>query len=182
LAISIGFQDQKHFLSPIHQVSLQCALECGRTTYALPLIENLITDLDPVGFGIDMKDFLLYHYYGGMIFLSVKNYRTAIMFFSLALHAPGQVPSAIQIETYKKFILASLIQKGKFQTLPSYVAMSVLKVLDNAATHYAVFADAFETCSFSKLATLVSSHSNEYSADGNLGLINQCLDQVVVMF
>lgn len=61
----------------------------------------------------DSKYFLLYYYYGGMIYTAVKNYDRALYFFEVAVSTPAFAMSHIMLESYKKYILISLILHGK---------------------------------------------------------------------
>lgn len=66
----------------------------------------------------DAKYFLLYYYYGGMIYTAVKNYDRALYFFEVAVSTPAMAMSHIMLEAYKKFILVSLIINGKVSAYP----------------------------------------------------------------
>lgn len=61
----------------------------------------------------DAKYFLLYYYYGGMIYTAMKNYERALYFFEVAVSTPALAMSHIMLESYKKYILISLILHGK---------------------------------------------------------------------
>lgn len=61
----------------------------------------------------DAKYFLLYYYYGGMIYTAIKNYERALYFFEVCISTPAMAMSYIMLEAYKKFILVSLILHGK---------------------------------------------------------------------
>lgn len=62
---------------------------------------------------MDSKCFLLYYYYGGMIYTAMKNYERALYFYEVALTTPALTMSYIMLEAYKKFILVSLILNGR---------------------------------------------------------------------
>jgi COP9 signalosome complex subunit 3 len=59
------------------------------------------------------NDNLIYHYAGGMALAALKRWAEAEEFFEMVASAPGQVPSAIQLEALKKLVLVQLISKGK---------------------------------------------------------------------
>lgn len=61
----------------------------------------------------DAKYFLLYYYYGGKIYLALRNLDRALYFFEVALTTPAHAVSHIMLEAYKKFILVSLLLHGK---------------------------------------------------------------------
>jgi len=61
----------------------------------------------------DAKHFLLYYYYGGLIYATLKNYERSLYAFEVALTTPASAISHIMLESYKKYILVSLILHGK---------------------------------------------------------------------
>ena len=61
----------------------------------------------------DAKHFLLYYYYGGVIYATLKNYERSLYAFEVALTTPASAISHIMLESYKKYILVSLILHGK---------------------------------------------------------------------
>lgn len=61
----------------------------------------------------DVKHFLLYYYYGGMIYTAVKKYERAQYFFRVCITTPALAVSHIMLEAFKKYILVSLILEGK---------------------------------------------------------------------
>ena len=48
-----------------------------------------------------------------MALAALKRWTEAEEFFELVVSAPGQVPSALQLEALKKLVLVQLIAKGK---------------------------------------------------------------------
>lgn len=64
----------------------------------------------------DAKYFLLYYYYGGMIYLAVRNLDRALYFFEVAITTPSHAVSHIMLESYKKYILVSLLLHGKVKS------------------------------------------------------------------
>ncbi|KAG0729014.1 COP9 signalosome complex subunit 3 [Chionoecetes opilio] len=61
----------------------------------------------------DVKHFLLYYYYGGMIYTAIKNYDRAQYFLRVCITTPALAVSHIMLEAFKKYILVSLILEGK---------------------------------------------------------------------
>lgn len=68
----------------------------------------------------DTRYFLLYYYYGGMIYSAVKDYERALYFFEVAISTPALAMSHIMLESYRKYILVSLILHGKVKLLNIY--------------------------------------------------------------
>ena len=77
------------------------------------------------GSQFDTKYFLLYYYYGGMIYTALKQYSQALYLFEVAVTTPAMAVSHIMLEAYKKYILVSLILQGKIAPLPKYTSQVV---------------------------------------------------------
>lgn len=69
--------------------------------------------LNQSGSQFDAKYFLLYFYYGGMIYLAVRNLERSLYFFEVAITTPAHAVSHIMLESYKKYILVSLLLHAK---------------------------------------------------------------------
>lgn len=128
---------------------------------------------------LDVKDFLLYQHYSGMIFLELKNYESALIAFNYCLFTPGSIASAIQVEAYKKSILTSLILKGRMSHLPSHMAISVQKVIESHSEMYLKFGEAFENCNYTKATGGIQASREKFDEDGNIDLIKDCCESVI---
>jgi len=73
-------------------------------------ITIISTTLSP---DLHYNDNLIYHYAGGIALAALKHWAEAEEFFEMVVSAPGQVPSAIQLEALKKLVLIQLIAKGR---------------------------------------------------------------------
>lgn len=87
-----------------------------------PALEFLEIDVSGISIEDDAKHFLLYFYYGGMIYTALKNYDRALYFFEVCVMTPAAAVSHIMLEAYKKYILVSLILNGKISVLPNYTS------------------------------------------------------------
>ncbi|XP_055376294.1 COP9 signalosome complex subunit 3 [Condylostylus longicornis] len=120
---------------------------------------------------VDSKYFLLYYYYGGMIYTAIKNYDRALYFFEVAISTPAMVMSCIMLEAYKKFILVSLILHGKVINIPKYSHISrFMKPLSQA---YYELGNAYATSSSDEVRNVINKYRDLYSRDINLGLVKQ---------
>ncbi|KAJ1535380.1 hypothetical protein HK405_015716, partial [Cladochytrium tenue] len=105
---------QQHSLTPIHAVLLKHCISARMYRRALPFISRDITVINKSAYGLTYQDFLLYHYYGGIVHAALKNFGRALEFFQLCVSAPAApgFVSAIQIEAHRKSILVSLLATG----------------------------------------------------------------------
>ncbi|KAG7205429.1 hypothetical protein KM043_007422 [Ampulex compressa] len=105
-------------LTSIHADLYQLCLLSKCFKPALEFLDIDVTGISQEGGQFDSKYFLLYYYYGGMIYTAVKNYERALYFFEVCVTTPAMAVSYIMLGAYKKYILVSLILHGKVQNLP----------------------------------------------------------------
>ncbi|KAF9428948.1 COP9 signalosome complex subunit 3 [Podila epigama] len=164
-------------LTMLHPLLAKTCLLAQSCKDILPILNNDISDVDPQYTHVNYKDFLLYHYYGGMIFAYTKNFERAVEFFRLVVSAPAEVASAIQVEAYKKFVLTSLLQYGRVTNLPKYTATSVHRAIKAQCTAYSEFAASYEKKSNNNI---IRNELEKIKAvlvrDTNYGLAKQCVD------
>ncbi|KAF8976319.1 hypothetical protein BGZ46_008360 [Entomortierella lignicola] len=163
-------------LTMIHPLLAKTCLLAQSFKDIIPIIDNDISDVDPQNTKINYKDFLLYHYYGGMIYSYLKRFDRAVEFFKLAISAPAEVASAIQIEAYKKYVLTGLLQYGKVPLLPKYTANPVQRCLKAHCGPYAEFATAYEKKSNNVIKTELEKIKPILLRDKNYGLAKQCME------
>lgn len=121
----------------------------------------------------DAKYYLLYYYYGGMIYLAVRNLERALYFFEVCITTPAHAVSHIMLEAYKKYILVSLLSYGKIQMIPKYTAQVVTRFIKPLSQPYHDLANAFSTNITAELNTVFVKHTDVYTRDHNLGLVHQ---------
>lgn len=104
-------------LTAVHADLCQLSLCAKVFNPALKFLETDITSIFSTDDGNhDTKYFLLYYYYGGMIYSALKNYERAMYFFEVAVSTPALAMSYIMLESYRKYILVSLILHGKVRS------------------------------------------------------------------
>lgn len=83
---------------------------------------GFITDKSELSDAISYRDPLHYFLYGAMIYLALKEWRRAILFLEIVLTAPSKTHSSqIQVEAYKKWVLANLLAYGEVVRLDPWV-------------------------------------------------------------
>ena len=98
---------------------------------------------------LEYPDALRYHLYGGMLYLGARRWGRAARSFELAVtHPAAQAPSMIQVEAYKKWILAHLLGSGSVPGLAREglrgVHPPVAKHLRALGKPYEALAEAFK--------------------------------------
>ncbi|KAG8895655.1 hypothetical protein FRB99_000397 [Tulasnella sp. 403] len=156
---------QMHTLGALYLLS-----ECW--TQALPVLAVPLAEIDKNLCGVTYLDNLTYYYLGGVIYGVLKRWSEAEEFFEIAVSAPAQVTSAIQVEAYKKLTLIQLILYGKTKPLPKYVATPLTRQLKQPA--YQHFIKNYPSAP-AALNSIVEKEIQTYMADGNVGLIKQAI-------
>jgi COP9 signalosome complex subunit 3 len=164
-------------LTPIHTDFLQLCLLSKAYSAAIPVLEDNISEIYEAS-GITPKDLLCYYYYGGRVYIGMKQYKKALEFFKLVLTTPAVVLSAIMVEAFKKYILVSLILGGQVAPLPKYVSSVVHRHIKNVCPQYQEFAGSFSTHNADEVHKCATVHAEHFKKDGNFGLVKQCIQSL----
>ena len=161
-------------LTTVHSDLLQLCLASKNFNPALDLISKEILDvLKPQSSHFDSRYLISYFYYSGCIYGAMKQYESSLFYLEQALTVPASVLSQIMIESYKKFILISLISKGKLPTLPKYTSRIVINQIKPICLIYHELASAFTSFDLDKLNALVQKYRDIFEQDKNFGLVKQ---------
>jgi len=159
-------------LTPLHPDFLLVCLLAKCYKAALSILEEDIFEIDLP------KDFILYCYYGGMVFIGLKRFNKALECFQHAITAPATTLTAITVEAYKKFVLVSLIQTGQVPAFPKYTPAVVQRNLKSCTQPYIDLANNYSTGKISALETYVNMNTEKFKNDSNLGLVKQVLSSL----
>ncbi|NXS50020.1 CSN3 protein, partial [Balaeniceps rex] len=110
--------------------------------------------------------------------LDRNNFERALYFYEQAITTPAMAVSHIMLESYKKYILVSLILLGKVQQLPKYTSQIVGRFIKPLSNAYHELAQVYSTNKPSELRNLVNKHSETFTRDNNMGLVKQCLSSL----
>ena len=143
----------KSNLTGVHPVFAKTCLLAKTYNAAEEILNDSIEDVHPETYDIDIQDFLLYHYYGGMLYCGLKKFNKALEFFKIVITSPALAPSMIAMESYSKYILMSLLLHGKILPLPKYTPNCLVKAFKGRkdVLPYIEFANAFESLSLSRV-------------------------------
>jgi len=134
-------------------------------------ITTISTALSP---DLNYNDNLTYHYAGGIALAALKHWAEAEEFFELVVSAPGQVPSALQLEALKKLVLVQLIAKGKTTPLPKYTNPILLRLLKSSPYSGLVNAYPQQT---NNLRGIAKKEQELFATERNTGLVQQAIDR-----
>lgn len=114
------------------------------------------------GIAFDPKFFLSYYYLGGVIYTAMKNYSRAITFFEIALTTLLPVMSQIMVESYKKFVLVSIIHLGTVPTLPKLSPPLIERVLKPVCQAYLDIIPAYQSGDSMELQRTINKYHDVY--------------------
>ncbi|EFA11362.1 COP9 signalosome complex subunit 3 isoform X2 [Tribolium castaneum] len=166
-------------LTSIHADLCQLCLLAKCFKPALEILDTDITGIcqeivhNPNGAQFEAKYFLLYYYYGGMIYLAVRNLDRALYFFEVAITTPAHAVSHIMLEAYKKYIIVSLLLHGKIQPVPKYASQVVTRFIKPLSQPYNDLANSFTSNNTADLNAVLNKHREAFTRDHNLGLVKQ---------
>nr|CAI5839924.1 unnamed protein product [Callosobruchus analis] len=166
-------------LTSIHADLCQLCILAKCFKPALKLLDIDITGIcqeqsyNPNGPQFDAKYFLLYYYYGGKVYLAVRNLERALYFFEVAITTPAHAVSHIMLEAYKKYILVSLLLHGKILPVPKYASQVVSRFIKPLSQPYHDLATAFTSNSSAELNAVLVRHTEVFNRDHNMGLVKQ---------
>lgn len=165
-------------LTPIHADLCQLCL-CSK--FFKPALKFLEIDITSIAASEDQTDattkyFLLYYYYGGMIYTALKDYDRALYYFEVAISTPASAMSHIMLEAYKKYILVSLILRGKQVTIPKYSSQVITRFIKPLSQHYHELCNVYiNNQSPEAVRAVITKHQETFVRDNNMGLVKQVL-------
>ncbi|KAL9035705.1 MAG: hypothetical protein Q9180_004717 [Flavoplaca navasiana] len=144
---------------------------------------GFITDKSELSDTITYREPLHYFLYGAMIYLALKEWRRAILFLEFVLTAPSKTHSShIQVEAYKKWVLANLLAYGEVpSSLPKTTNSQVAKQARTLGKAYEALGAVFQygiskEHDVRRLNAEVHIGHQKWSSDHNLSLVLQVLD------
>lgn len=168
-------------LTQLTSIHTDLCLLCLVAKSMQPALKYLDADIDDVNTEngkYDSKCFLLYYYYGGMIYTALKQFDRALYFYESAITTPSHAVSHIVIEAYKKYILVSLIHHGKLCQLPKYTSQVVTRQIQPHCIQYHQLANSFQNNNPEALNTTAKRNAELYKKEKNMGLVNQCIASI----
>ncbi|KAI0134185.1 hypothetical protein BJ170DRAFT_189069 [Xylariales sp. AK1849] len=111
----------------------------------------------------------------GMIYCAQRDWGKALAAFERLVTYPtrDQGISKIMVEAFKKWVLVSLLYKGRYEAPPAYTGAGAAKSYNILGKLYKDIANIFETEDAAALKAEVDRHTKEWQDDGNLGLIGE---------
>lgn len=123
------------------------------------------------------SEVLEYFIYTASIFVAMRQWNQAIEALEDAISYPCKEHSTskIMVEAYKKWILVSLLSRGKMSKVPASVSSSTLRVFHSMAKPYGTVAEIFMKGTASRLNAEAVAGANFWRTDNNKSLIKAVL-------
>lgn len=173
MMVAINKVGLENHLTPQHALLFLACISSKCYTAALPFLNSFVYIVDEKTTGIKAEDTRLYYYYGGVCYLALKKWKKAIQFFETVISYPAILASAIMVEGYKKYVLASLIYKGAVKDVPKYTNSAAMRNYKQYCVPYDELTNAFETRSLDVLVATIERHLLAFDKDKHLGLVGQ---------
>jgi len=171
--------EQPNLLTPVHSDFLYVCLKAKMYSYALPVVEVPMYEIDPKTTGLEPLDFLTYFYYAGMIHIGLKQFPKALEAFQLGLTIPSMMLSAVHVECFKKYVLCSLIVHGELQRLPEKTTSHVVsRNVDRICPAYLELSRAYRR-GVEEMYKCLEANQDIFKKDRNLGLVRQTVQACV---
>lgn len=164
-------------LTSIHADLCQLCLLSKCMKPALKFLDVDITAINNES-NLGSRYFLLYYYYGGMIYLSLKNYNRALYCFEVVISTPALAISHIMLESYKKFILTSLIVNGKLPALSKFSPQVVQRFIKPLCEAYHDIATAYISNNCNEVNSAAFKNQEVFVRDKNMGLVKQVIQHL----
>lgn len=129
---------------------------------------------------ISSRSYLSFYYYGGLIYAMSKQYDRSLYFFEQAITIPAVSVSQIMSESYKRYMLVSLLYKGKIADLPKYTSAVMINYIKQSMNCYIKLYEAFQKRSIASFEEVFYKYENTFQQDKNVGLINQVKDCITL--
>uniref|UniRef100_A0A7S0L4U1 COP9 signalosome complex subunit 3 n=1 Tax=Coccolithus braarudii TaxID=221442 RepID=A0A7S0L4U1_9EUKA len=180
-AAALALQPTQTHFTQIHAEFMKVCLLSKCYSVAEPLLyrSKELLHVDREATHVTPRDLLLYHYYAGMIEIGLKNFKSAIQYFTLCFSAPSNVLNAIMVEAYKKCLLCSLIEHGEQPRMPRYTSLSITRHVKNGIAPYTELAEAFAMRKASDLQQALEKHADIHRKDGTFGLAKQTVQALI---
>lgn len=140
---------------------------------ATPVLSEQIIDLPADRTGLEPYDIVVFAYYGAMIHIGLKRYGEALTYLKMAFTASQGGPTSCLVESYKKYMLVSLIVHGKLADLPKW-SSRMQQQMTPYVKEYTELKEAFDSTDGAKLSAKIEEHAAVFAKDNNLGLVKQC--------
>lgn len=146
---------------------------------ALPVIDHDLVRFDHASSMVNIEDFLLFYYYGGLVYCGLKRWGRAQEFMQLCVNAPGRNTSAIQVEACKRSILLEIILNGKLLNLEKFISADVIRSIRFHSKDYFELGKILDSGNQGRIQQSLAHYSHTLVRDSTLGLMHYAIEAQV---
>lgn len=120
------------------------------------------------------RQYLEYFLMGAIIYMALRQFAKAKFYLEVVLSTPTIGPtstSMVQVEAYKKWVLVSLLLKGRSSPLPRGIPAGTIKNIRALSKAYDCLVDAFKNNSLSHFRAELEYGTKVWQDDCNWGLV-----------
>ncbi|XP_050432258.1 COP9 signalosome complex subunit 3-like [Adelges cooleyi] len=168
-------QVHSYQLTEVHNLLCQACLMSNNLKPALSVLDQDIYVLgtEEPGVIFDIKYYISYFYLGGVIYTAMKNYTKAITFYEIVLTTLLPSMSQIMIESYKKYVLVSIVHLGTVPAIPKLSQPLIERVLKPVCQAYLDIIPAYQSGEAENLQRVITKYEDVFLRDKNKGLVGQ---------
>ena len=168
-------------MTSLHQALYKLCLLAKYPKPALRFLDEDISDIHDDETSVSDEYYLLYFYYGGMIYCSVGNYSRAFYCFHSAITLYSNVISDIMVEAFKKYVLTSLlINQPSALEDDSVIFIKRIRELGSSEPYFCLV-EQFQKKNLNGLRGVLQKYENNFILDKNLGLVKQVIESLITL-
>jgi len=173
-----AIDNSPNLLTSVHADFAKLCLKTKMYSYALSVIETPYYQVKKET-GMEVLDYLLYHYYSGLLFVGLKKFSKALESFQLVLTVQSASLSAIQVESFKRYVICCLIVHGELVPLPLKTTSPVVaRSVDRICAMYIDFARAYKK-GIDAAQRVIEQQVEDFRKDKTLGIVKQAVQTAV---
>jgi COP9 signalosome complex subunit 3 len=179
-------------ITSIHTDFLQLALKSHAENIAtqfLTAYNDSLTVIAPKESGLEVADYLQFHYYSGLCFCVMKNWAAAVNSFELCLSLPtNNVISAIQLAAFSRLQIVTLLNQRvvsntDYELNNKTTSGIILKHIEQLCSNYVELNKAYRRAAdrgkLEEFSSLVGNNVDTFRADKTFGLIKQLSEHAI---
>eukprot|EP00300_Choanocystis_sp_HF-7_P033122 c45415_g1_i1.p1 GENE.c45415_g1_i1~~c45415_g1_i1.p1 ORF type:complete len:437 (-),score=105.94 c45415_g1_i1:44-1354(-) len=166
-------QHSPNQITSVHAFFLRACIVSKCYKAALPLLEQNLFEVSKAS--LNVENLLLYCYYAALVCIAVKRFHRAMNFLSMAFSVPEEATSAIVVAAYKRYVLVSLLLRGKVDETHRLLTANASRKVKIGCSAYTEFAAVFETRKEEDIKPILEKYSDVFQKDRLFGLVKQCM-------
>jgi hypothetical protein len=111
--------------------------------------------------------------------MGLKKFAKAQEFFQMVLTCPSRVLSALQVEAFKRYVVAGLLSSGEVSPLPKFTSPAVARSVERVTQPYLDLSRAYKKASVEVVHKVMAENAELFKKDKMWGLLKQVQDLLI---